>query len=154
MLSVKPEVVSTLVDCFEYLSNELNDAEARTLRSRARDMPAELVSKGFSYVIVLTASRGDLKVVELGLTSTSCQEIVKSARDRVRDRKLDIEDIGYALYGAILLFSLKKLGAIGEEKFSKLVERSLKDPILNQTAYTVMDWIKRLAEAYLERRRE
>jgi CRISPR type III-B/RAMP module-associated protein Cmr5 len=150
MLSVKPEVVSTLVDCFEYLSNELNDDEARTLRSRARDMPAELVSKGFSYVIVLTASRGDLKVVELGLTSTSCQELVKSAKDR----KLDKEDIGYALYGAILLLSLKKLGAIGEEKFSKLVERSLKDPILNQTAYTVMDWIKRLAEAYLERRRE
>jgi len=150
MLSVKPEVVSTLVDCFEYLSNELKDDEARTLRARARDMPAELVSKGFSYVIVLTASRGDLKVVELGLTSTSCQELVKSARDR----KLGKEDIGYALYGAILLLSLKKLGAIGEEKFSKLVERSLKDPILNQTAYTVMDWIKRLAEAYLERRRE
>jgi hypothetical protein len=84
------------------------------------------------------------------LTSTSCQELVKSAKDR----KLDKEDIGYALYGAILLLSLKKLGAIGEEKFSKLVERSLKDPILNQTAYTVMDWIKRLAEAYLERRRE
>jgi CRISPR type III-B/RAMP module-associated protein Cmr5 len=150
MLSVKPEVVSTLVDCFEYLSNELKDDEARTLRSRARDMPAELVSKGFSYVIVLTASRGDLEVVERGLTSTSCQELVKSARDR----KLSKEDIGYALYGAILLLSLKKLGAIGEEKFSKLVERSLKDPILNQTAYTVMDWIKRLAEAYLERRRE
>jgi CRISPR type III-B/RAMP module-associated protein Cmr5 len=150
MLSVKPEVVSTLVDCFEYLSNELNDDEARALRSRARDMPAELVSKGFSYVIVLTASRGDLKIVELGLTSTSCQELVKSARDK----KLGKEDIGYALYGAILLLSLKKLGAISEEKFSKLVERSLKDPILNQTAYTVMDWIKRLAEAYLERRRE
>jgi CRISPR type III-B/RAMP module-associated protein Cmr5 len=150
MLSVKPEVVSTLVDCFEYLSNELKDDEARTLRARARDMPAELVSKGFSYVIVLTASRGDLKVVERGLTSTSCQELVKSARDR----KLGKEDIGYALYGAILLLSLKKLDAIGEEKFSKLVERSLKDPILNQTAYTVMDWIKRLAEAYLERRRE
>jgi CRISPR type III-B/RAMP module-associated protein Cmr5 len=152
MLSVKPEVISTLVDCFEYLSNKLNDDEAATLRSRARDMPAELVSKGFSYVIVLTASRGDLKIVELGLTSTSCQELVKSARDK----KLDKEDIriGYSLYGAILLLSLKKLGVIGEEKFSKLVERSLKDPILNQTAYTVMDWIKRLAEAYLERRRE
>jgi hypothetical protein len=147
MLSVKPEVVSTLVDCFEHFSRELEEGQARALRARARDMPAELVSKGFSYVMVLTATRGDLDVVRLGLTSTSCRDLV----ELVKKKGLRGDDAGYALYGALLLLSLGKSGVISGGSFADIVKSSLNDPTLNQVAYAIMDWVKRLAEAYLER---
>jgi hypothetical protein len=110
-------------------------------------MPAELVSKGFSYVMVLTAARGDLGVVRLGLTSASCQDLVK----RVKEEDLKGDDAGYALYGAMLLLSLRKSGVISGGDFADIVKSSLNDPTLNQVAYAIMDWVKRLAEAYLER---
>ncbi len=147
MLSVKPEVVSTLVDCFEHFSRALEEGQARALRARARDMPAELVSKGFSYVMVLTAARGDLDVVRLGLTSTSCRDLV----ELVRKKGLGGDDAGYALYGALLLLSLRKSGVISGGSFADIVKSSLNDPTLNQVAYAIMDWVKRFAEAYLER---
>ena len=147
MLSVKPEVISTLVDCFEHFSRELDEGQAKALRARARDMPTELVSKGFSYVMVLTAARGDLGVVRLGLTSASCQDLVK----RVKEEDLKGDDAGYALYGAVLLLSLRKSGVISGGDFADIVKSSLNDPTLNQVAYAIMDWVKRLAEAYLER---
>jgi len=147
MSSPRSEVLGMLVDCFELLSRELHEKDrgkAKALRTRAREMPAELISKGFSYVLVLCASRGKLNAVESGLKYDSCQKLLEVIKD------LSDEKAGYSLYGAILLMSLKKIGAINETRFSEVIKNSLDNPILDSTAYSLMDWIKRLAEAYIE----
>jgi hypothetical protein len=51
----------------------------------------------------------------------------------------------------MLLLSLRKSGVISGRDFADIVKSSLNDPTLNQVAYAIMDWVKRLAEAYLER---
>jgi len=147
MSSPRSEVLGMLVDCFELLSRELREKDtdkAKALRTRAREMPAELISKGFSYVLVLCASRGELNAVESGLKYDSCQELLEVIKG------LGDEKAGYSLYGAILLMSLKKIGAVSKAKFSEVIKDSLDNPILDFTAYSLMDWIKRLAEAYIE----
>jgi hypothetical protein len=145
MTFVKPEVLKMLVDCFDTLSEGLKKDVKTSLRARAREMPAELVFRGLSYVLLLCAARGDIDVVSRGFYASSCREFLDTIRG------LDKEEAGYALYGAILLLGLREQGVISEKRFSDVVKSSIDDPVLDSIAYGLMDWIKRLAESYLER---
>jgi hypothetical protein len=145
MAFVKPEVLKMLVGCFDALSEGLKKDVKASLRARARDMPAELVFRGLSYVLLLCAARGDIDVVSRGFYTSSCREFLDTIRG------LDKEEAGYALYGAILLLGLREQGVISEKRFSDVVKSSIDDPVLDSIAYGLMDWIKRLAESYLER---
>jgi|YelNatPaOPRAMG01_1025707.scaffolds.fasta_scaffold12207_8 CRISPR type III-B/RAMP module-associated protein Cmr5 len=144
MSTTREEVLRMLVDCFEFLSKNLSKEVAKSLRARARDMYTDLVSKGLSYVLILCASRGDLSVVESGLRGSSCQDLLNLVKD------LKSEDAGYALYGAILLMSMKRMGLLDGTKLSEVIKNTLDNPMLDSIAYNLMDWVKRLAEAYLE----
>jgi len=146
MSATREEVLKTLVGCFELFSKDLDKDVAKSLRARARDMYPDLVTKGFSYVLVLCASRGDLSVVESGLQGSGCQELLRL----VKKKGLKSEDASYALYGALLLMSMSKMGFLHGTKFSDVIRNALDDPVLDSAAYGLMDWIKRLAEAYIE----
>ena len=144
MSLLEPHVIGMLVDCFDLLSKDQREDVKSSLRTRARNMPAELLFRGLSYVLVLCASRGNLKVVEKGLQASSCKELLDAVKD------LSGEKAGYALYGAILLLSLRKQGAISEKTFSDVVKNALDNPIRDSIAYGIAEWIRKLAESYLE----
>ena len=146
MSFVKPEVLKMFVDCFVTLSEGLKEEVKISLRARAREMPVELVFRGLSYVLLLCTARGDISVVSRGLQASSCKEFLDAIGVLSKEK-----EAGYALYGAILLLGLREQGVISEKTFSDVVKNSIDNPMLDSIAYGLMDWIKRLAESYLER---
>jgi len=146
MSAVRPEVLKMLIDCFETISTDIKRSNVKkALKTRARGMPAELLFRGLSYTLVLCTARGNLGVVSLGLRVSSCKELVKAIESIEDD-----EEAGYSLYGALLLLGLRKHGVIAETTFSEVVKNSIDNPVLDSIAYGLADWIKRLAESYIE----
>ncbi len=153
VVTVKSDVIKMLVDCFEQLTTAFQDEEGKdklaSLRTRARDMPSELVSKSLAYVITLCAARGDKDVIEKSLYVNSCSDLLTKLSSDIRNLKK--EEFGYSLYAILLLLSLKNLGLISGGRLSDIIKGSLDNPTIDSTSYIVMDWIKRLAEAYIKK---
>lgn len=153
------EIVSTVINCvtlaLSYVTNnkKLTNDDIKSLRSRARDLPALLLTRGFPYVVVYIASRSSYEVFEKGLASSKCEEVIDGVinlKSEGGKEKLKGEEVGYALYGALLSYVMKSAKMIPEEKktFKDLIEYSLNRPSLNVRASIVAEWIKRVVEAY------
>jgi hypothetical protein len=80
------------------------------------------------------------------LEAQSCKDVV----ERVLASKGSSEEISYGLYGAVLLYVLKRGRIIGSKTFNELVREALTKPALEVKARPVLEWTKRFAEAYIE----
>ena len=139
-------MISLALDCVNNLLGTFGDDVKKRFKARARDMPTELFTKGFAYMITLTAARSNASLVEVGLRASRCADIM----DRLSgSRGLSEEEYGYAIYGAIILYILKQAGIISGSSLSDVIKSSLNDPTIDQHAILVVEWIKRLAEAYI-----
>lgn len=147
-------VVKTIAECVSAFRSELRGSEdqdrLKSFRSRARDIPTLVFTRGLAYALVYVASRSSEEAFRLGLTAIGCSDLSKKIRERVSNMKA--EESGYVLYGALLAFAMKTYGIIVEvsgDPFERLVKASLEDPVINARALEVVEWIKRFAEAYV-----
>jgi hypothetical protein len=113
-------------------------------------MPVYSFTHGLLYVLTLLAARSSKSLVEYGLSeSQSCRELVERLLSGV-SREGGVEEISYGLYGAVVLYILKRTGAIESKTFSDLVKELLAKPALEVKARPTLEWVKRFAEAYIE----
>lgn len=119
--------------------------ELKRLRARARSLPAEVFAKGLAYTLVLIASRSSREAIEVGLNANKCEDVV----DKIRSAGYRGEKIGYALYGAILAYVLKSSGFTKATTFKDFVNQAFNDHMLLARTPIALEWIKRLAEAYI-----
>jgi len=145
-------IVEEALNCIELIANYASrDKEhseiAKKFRSRARETPVYSFTHGLAYTLTLLAARSSKSLLENGLLEAqSCKDIV----ERVLTSKGSSEEISYGLYGAVLLFILKRGRIIESKTFTELVREALTKPALEVKARPVLEWIKRFAEAYIE----
>lgn len=146
------DVVKTIAECVSTYKREFGPYEGRlsSFRSRARDLPTLVFTRGLAYSIVYIASRSSEATFRLGLEASDCSDLSKKVQEHVKN--MADEESGYVLYGALLAFAMKTCGMnikTAEDPLKELVEVSLKDPLVNARALEVAEWIKRFAEAYV-----
>lgn len=141
-------VAEKAFECIESIMNTFKDSSdvPKSFRSRARSIPTDQFTKGLHYVLTLLAARSSKNWIEKGLQSNNCEEIAQS----VKNSKLSPEEGGYALYGAVLAYILRSTGLTNAKTFKDLVYEALNNPIINTRSTLILEWIKRLAEAYIE----
>lgn len=144
--TIENRVVPQLIECVEKISTSSSVEYRKSFRSRARGMPADLFSRGLAYMLTYAAARSSATAIEVGLTANSCEELINN----VKNMKLKSEEYGYATYGALVLYSLKQANLVSRTKFSDIVKEALTNYTLNTHAMLIAEWIKRLAEAYIE----
>lgn len=142
-------VVKAVADCVSTLREKFAADCLKSFRARAREVPAMVFSRGLAYAIVYVASRSSEEVFGIGLNSGSCPDLVEGVRKYLEKAKAEREEAGYALYGALLAFTMKAGGLARASDFRGLIEAVLKDPTVNYRALEVVEWIKRFAEAYV-----
>jgi len=148
------KIVDLIVSCVEKTSSETLDKNPendkklkKSLRSRARELPSELFSRGLAYVLAYISSRGSLRIIEAGLKADSCDQMLNTIKD---SGKLSDTVFGYSVYGAILLLSLKKAGVVRGNKLSEVIREAMARPEVEIAAQAYAEWIKRFVEAYIE----
>lgn len=141
-LTIEKMIVPILVDCVEKISQSKS---AKRFKSRARDLPTDLFTRGLAYTLTYIAARSSATLVEIGLTVNSCDELISN----LEKSNVDEEELGYALYGALILFSIKKMGLLRKTRFADIVKEALSNHVLDHYAMIVAEWTKRLAEAYI-----
>ena len=144
-------VIELALECVEnvaaLVSHEKLKEVAKKFRSRAREVPAYVFTHGFVYTITLLAARSSKTLIEYGFTqSRTCSEVVTS----VISQKGSLEELGYGLYGAVLIYIISKAGFSKSKNFEELVKESLNNSILDAKAKYTLEWIRRFAEAYIE----
>jgi hypothetical protein len=113
--------------------------------SRARSLISDLYVLGPAYVVAVAAARSSKDAVELGLRAESCREVVEG----VMNAREGPEWKAYALYGAVLLYTMKKVGVVSSTSFEDVLVE-LKRPSSALKSREVARWIKLLAEAYFK----
>ena len=135
------------------VNSGLSEDVLRSFRARARGLASELAVNGLASTLVLLAARSSAVAIErMGLRSSGFKDAVEAVKNRAEREKLNIEGgeaAGYALYAAALLHLLKHDGMSLPATLKDLVERALKDPILEHKALEAASWLKRAAEAYI-----
>lgn len=143
-------IVAEALNCVESIASYAPKDVAKGFRSRAREMPVYSFTHGLLYALTLLAARSSKSLLEYGLSeSQSCRELVERLLSRV-SRERGVEEISYGLYGAVVLYILKRTGAIESKTFSDLVKELLAKPALEVKARPTLEWVKRFAEAYIE----
>jgi len=146
-------IIELTLECVENIAALSSQKECRDVvkkfRSRARETPTYAFTNGLAYVITLLAARSSRNVVEHGFMKVgSCSDIVNkviSERGALKD-----EELSYGLYGAILVYIIKKADLIASNNFGELVREALNNSTLDVKVRPVFEWIKRFAEAYIE----
>jgi len=141
-----------VVNCIEQVTNiRLSSKKGAEIlkgfRTRARSIPTTLFTRGLAYTTILISSRSSSRLVELGLLKNSCEEIASEVARQ--SEEYDVEKLSYGLYGAVILFLLRKGGVITSTKLSDMLREVVRDSSIDSKATTVFEWIKRLAEAYI-----
>lgn len=158
-MDAEAKIVDLIATCVEKISTETLDKDPkkdrelkRSLRSRARDLPSELFSKGLAYTLAYTSSRGSLRIIELGLKADSCDQLLSAIKNTMgsESSKLSETMFGYSVYGALLLLSLKKAGVIKGSKLSEVIREAMAKPEVEVVVQAHAEWIKRFVEAYIE----
>jgi CRISPR type III-B/RAMP module-associated protein Cmr5 len=140
-------IVTEALNCVESIASYAFKDVAKGFKSRAREMPVYSFTHGLLYALTLLAARSSKSLLEYGLSeSQSCRELV----ERLLSREGGVEEISYGLYGAVVLYILKRTGAIESKTFSDLVKELLAKPELEVKARPILEWVKRFAEAYIE----
>jgi CRISPR type III-B/RAMP module-associated protein Cmr5 len=150
------EVVKEAAECIELVANLSSTGEkggekvASGFRARARSIPSTLFTNGFTYTATLLAARGSRRLAELGFRN-SCRSIVDEVVNVMRRGGADAEELSYGLYEAILIYLLRSVGAVRATNFRDLITESIGNTALDLRASQVAEWIKRFAEAYIEK---
>jgi CRISPR type III-B/RAMP module-associated protein Cmr5 len=141
-------IVTEALNCVESIASYASKDVARGFRSRAREMPVYSFTHGLLYALTLLAARSSKSLLEYGLSEPqSCRELVERLLSRA---SRGVEEISYGLYGAVVLYILKRTGAIESKTFSDLVKELLAKPAVEAKARPTLEWVKRFAEAYIE----
>lgn len=147
------EVIRVVSECVSTYKMEFDRDVLRSFRSRARESPALMFSRGLAYAIVYVASRSSETVFGIAFNARGCADLCARLREHAGAEEIRAEELGYALYGALLTFAIKAYGIVVEagsgDLFKSLVEVFLRDPVANAKAFEVAEWIKRFAEAYI-----
>lgn len=147
------EVVRVVSECVSTYKREFDRDTLRSFRSRARESPALMFSRGLAYAIVYVASRSSETVFGIAFSARGCADLCARLREHAGAEEMGAEEFGYALYGALLAFAMKAYGVVIEagsgDLFKGLVEVFLRDPVANARALEVAEWVKRFAEAYI-----
>jgi CRISPR type III-B/RAMP module-associated protein Cmr5 len=150
------EIVKDVVECVELVANlskvKGGSEIASKLKTRARSIPSVLFTNGFTYTITLLAARSSRSLIELGFRD-SCKAMVDEAVKMFNERRADEEETSYGLYGALLVYLLRKMRAIKASNFKELVTESIGNTALDLKAWQVVEWVKRFAEAYIEEKK-
>ncbi|MCC6055669.1 MAG: type III-B CRISPR module-associated protein Cmr5 [Desulfurococcaceae archaeon] len=150
------EIVKDVVECIELVADlgkvKGGSEIASRFRTRARSIPSVLFTNGFTYTITLLAARSSRSFIELGFRD-SCKAIVDEAVKMFNEGRADKEEVSYGLYGALLVYLLRRMGATKTSNFKELVTESIGNIALDLKAWQVIEWVKRFAEAYIEEKR-
>lgn len=125
---------------------------AERVRTRARSIPEEAFARGLAYALTFTASKGGKDIMEVGLRIAKCEDVVNTIKDIVdkRANRPGEEELSYGLYGAIVLYIAKSTGIIKGDKFENVLHEILEKPaVVEMKMWNVLDWLKRVAEAYI-----
>ncbi|MEL9991501.1 MAG: CRISPR-associated protein Cmr5 [Thermoproteus sp.] len=138
-------VVDLVVECTKAVGKLEDDDLKRGYAQRARRFATDMFTLGPAYVVAVVAARSSAEAVSAGATAPTCEEVVKV----VAGTKGSTEEKSYAIYGAVLLYVLKKMGLVTKTDLSDIV-LELQDPLLHFRAYQAAEWVKRMAEAYFK----
>jgi len=124
------------------------DAVAGGFRSRSRETPTYIYTHGLPYAITLLAARSSKSLLENGLLqdTATCRDVV----ERVLSMENDEKKASYGLYGALVLYIMKREGLIKSRTFSDLVKEMLQNPTIEAKSKPIFEWFKRLSEAYFK----
>ncbi len=139
------KAIKSLVEEELKKNNKKPGEVAELYAQRTRRFLTDLYTLGLAHVIAISAARSSAELVEKGLTAKNCEEVARS----MLSAKLEEDKASYALYGAVLLYALKRGGHIDAENFADALAAA-NDPALNLISYRYGEWLKRLAEAYFK----
>ncbi|MEM1635958.1 MAG: type III-B CRISPR module-associated protein Cmr5 [Thermosphaera sp.] len=140
-------LLDSILQCLEEIKSRdsVSSEIPSKVRARARSIPELSFTRGLAYAMVFIASKSSKDLVELGLKEQECKDII----DKIYKDNISIEEKSYAVYGAVLLFVARKLGIAKGTKFEDVVRDIMKSPVLEVKMLNVLDWLKRIAEAYI-----
>ncbi|MEM0235916.1 type III-B CRISPR module-associated protein Cmr5 [Thermofilum sp.] len=140
-------LLDSILECINYIVSKHGPSSdiAKKVRTRARSMPEYSFTRGLVYALVYVASRGSKDLVEMGLKAQKCEEII----DKIDETKKGNEEKSYAIYGAILLYVAKKLNIVKGDTFERIIYELTESPAAEIKVWSVLDWLKRFAEAYI-----
>ena len=141
------------LEAVEKICTECKDQDKlKSFKSRARSLVSDMYSSGTAYVVSVTAARSSAAAVEIGLRARSLDDILRLCSDEAYSRKLGLdgsEDVGYAIYGALLLHALKEMHALSADRLSDTIRKLWGNTLAERVALRVATWLKRFAEAYI-----
>lgn len=144
------EIAKEIFKCVELLNEKLEKKDwLKSFRRRARDMPELIFTRGLGYTLAYIASKSSATYFEHAFMFSSCEDLVS----RASQLRVGEEEAGYTLYAWLLTLVLKDTGLVKASRFSELLASALENPLLESTAFSIAEWIKRAAEAYIEERR-
>ncbi len=141
-------LLDSILECTNQIISKYNSSSeiAKKIRTRARSMPEYSFTRGLAYTIVFIASKSSKDLVETGLTAQKCEDVI----NKIKESKIGSEEEeSYAIYGAVLLYIAKKLGIVKGNKFEGIVYDVMRSPVVEIKMWSVLDWLKRVTEAYI-----
>jgi CRISPR type III-B/RAMP module-associated protein Cmr5 len=146
-MNIEKVIVSNALECIEnIIRNISNERAKRSFRSRARDIPSDLFTRGPTYTMVYIAARSNVHSLNIAFAASDCKQIV----EYINKSDMKPEEKGYALYGAVVIHILKQIGLIKARNFTELINETLTNPVLYNYFNAIAEWIKRFAEGYIE----
>lgn len=146
---MESKVVDLTFTCVKHVIQKegMKSDAVKGLRSRARDIPTMIFTQGLAYTLTFIASRSSSKVFEKALESKNCEELTSG----IKELRLSGEKIGYAIYGGMLTYIMKDLGLVNTcMNLKDLVDLAIRDPTLEVRVWPIVEWLKRVVEAYVE----
>ncbi|MEM1694876.1 MAG: type III-B CRISPR module-associated protein Cmr5, partial [Ignisphaera sp.] len=137
----------TTLECINEITSRYQSSSdiAKKVRTRARSIPEYSFTRGLAYTLVFIASKSGKDLVEIGLKAQKCKDII----DEIDKKNIGNEEKSYAIYGAVLLHIARKLGIVKGDKFEEVVYDIMKSPATEIKMWSVLDWLKRITEAYI-----
>jgi CRISPR type III-B/RAMP module-associated protein Cmr5 len=121
-------------------------------RTRCRQLIESIYYSGLSYTLAYAASKVGDAALDQALADPRPESIASWVKDKVRGA----EDASYALYGAFLLASLKRMGVpevANAKTFLDVLANLNSSPtaaVAEEKALRFAEWLKRLAESVFE----
>ncbi|MEM1772135.1 MAG: type III-B CRISPR module-associated protein Cmr5 [Ignisphaera sp.] len=140
-------LLDTTLECINEITSRYQSSSdiAKKVRTRARSIPEYSFTRGLAYTLVFIASKSGKDLVEIGLKAQKCKDII----DEIDKKDIGNEEKSYAIYGAVLLHIARKLGIVKGDKFEEVVYDIMKSPAAEIKMWSVLDWLKRITEAYI-----
>ncbi|AKG38439.1 hypothetical protein MA03_02940 [Infirmifilum uzonense] len=146
------DIMELALNAVEAVTTKCSEDVKSSFRARARNMISDLFTSGASYVISVAAARSSAYALETALSVKDVGEITRICEDHDYSKKLGVEksdDKGYAIYGSLLLYVLKKTGILSSNKLSEAIRELQGNTYAEKILARMAIWLKRFAEAYI-----